>query len=306
MNAQPRLDQLLGRLFGLFRIDPILDQHGKPPHPAARVERLGKRGKGNVDALRLVLRILVVALGRIHADHAENHPLNLNRLAQRLFAHLKEDVFYPAPDHAHLALAGQVALIEKAALGDVHGLDLRILRDGTVYIKRSALLATGDIVGAAVATELHLWTHQVQVLGVGLDPPHIVDVHFHIPAALVALVGQAGAHGPSKHAVGHVVAHVGLDPILEAPRSTYRDDDHEQAPAYTQRRQEGAQRIAHHHLHEFHQPIAIQPHHSYRRASMGRMRTARKAGTKPEIAPATTNTANAVKVTRRFTSGSAK
>jgi len=94
--------------------------------------------------------------------------LNLNGFAQRLFAHLKEDVLHPTADNTHLTLAGQVALIEEAAFRDVHGFHLRILRYGPVHIEGTALLAANNIVGAPVPPELHLGTHQVQVLRIGL------------------------------------------------------------------------------------------------------------------------------------------
>ena len=92
VDTEPRLDELLRGFLGLLGIHAVLDQHGQPAHPVPGVERLAKRGERDVDALRLILRVLVVALRRVDPDHTEQHALNLDSLPERILTEFEQDV----------------------------------------------------------------------------------------------------------------------------------------------------------------------------------------------------------------------
>jgi len=50
--------------------------------------------------------------------------------------------------------------------------------------------------------------------------------------------------------------------ILQPPGGAHRNDDHEQAPSHAKRRKKSPQGVAHDHLDELCQSVAVQPHHS--------------------------------------------
>ena len=293
VNALLGFQQTEHLCHGGVPFDLLLDQQAHPPHAIPHVEGMVECGVRGENGILRLLSVLSCLLASVHPNHGECHALHLDVASQHLLFLLKQQLAHSFSNDRHLPALIEVALIDVPTFHDDNGVDVLVHRNIPIDATCRGFHAVSHVVSPSPTSKLVSWRHGQQRRGILFQVFHVRGIQFNGPASRIALVGNAGRPAPHEGAVFDPVAHVLLHPFLKAIGGAYRDENHEQPPTNAQRTQERAERIAQEHLRKLQPWVSLQPLHSSRNASTGRMATARSAGPNPLANPTITSTPSA-------------